>query len=454
MKKRYLLCSIIISSLLGISPAPAGVYDVTDPRPPLNFTSGAQFNPEDTGVCNTNQYPYNGSPDERVGVADTCPDQYGDHYCYTSCHANNGYVHDGSCGCYPQDCSGYPSETAEIPGCLGVDSCTPPQGETRYKCVECNPQGWESDGNGGCQPLVCDNNDFPYHDTDPDWRPTVCKGEPLVCYAGDDTYYGCEECNPGYIQDHGLCDIITCGQDFNLDACPEHGICTPCQSGSNPEKYKLTGCEEGYSLNKKGDAPSTCEISCNVGDIYYSDDTCSSTYDSSKTAIGIVFDDENLQAMALTTGKASNNRNGLVWQKSYTNVNIPELQDYSNSTAALKDMNGKMNTDIILAYANSSGKEYPAVQYCHDLTIGGKEWYLPSAGQLQKITNNRTKITPAITATGGDRVEGSSWSSTEYNDGSAYFCNGYDVPTSTNTKPCTNTNSKRSEYGVRCVFQY
>ena len=117
-------------------------------------------------------------------------------------------------------------------------------------------------------------------------------------------------------------------------------------------------------------------------------------------------------------------------------------------------MNGKMNTDIILAYANSSGKEYPAVQYCHDLTTGGKEWYLPSAGQLQKITNNRTKMNPAITATGGDRVEGSSWSSTEYNDGSAYFCNGYDVPTSTNTKPCINTNWKRSQYVVRCVFQY
>ena len=254
MKKQYLLCSIIISSLLGISPAPAGVYDVGDPRPPLNFAHGAQFNQEDTGVCNTNQYPYSGSPDERVGVADTCPDQYGDHYCYTSCHANNGYVHNGSCGCYPQDCSGYPSGTAEIPGCLGVDSCISTQG-TRYKCVECNPQGWESDGNGGCQPLVCDNHEFPYHDADPNWRPTVCKVEPLVCYAGDDTYYGCEECNPGYIQDHGLCDIITCGQDFNLDACPEHGICTPCQSGSNPEKYKLTDCEGNYILNNN-----ICEI--------------------------------------------------------------------------------------------------------------------------------------------------------------------------------------------------
>ena len=101
--------------------------------------------------------------------------------------------------CKPKNCSNYPSVSDSITGCARTSDCQSAL-QITYKCEECNAQGWESDGNGGCKPKTCDDNEFPYVTS-----PTICKGVPLSCPTGDEIHYGCADCNPGYIQDEGYC---------------------------------------------------------------------------------------------------------------------------------------------------------------------------------------------------------------------------------------------------------
>ena len=85
-----------------------------------------------------------------------------------------------------------------------------------------------------------------------------------------------------------------------------------------------------------------------------------------------------------------------------------------NDITALSDLSGYRNTGLIRT-AQGPGNEYAAAIVDYE-----NGWYLPSAGQLRKLYAALPFIEPAITAAGGTLMtEGTYWSSTEYNNGSA-----------------------------------
>ena len=143
----------------------------------------------------------------------------------------------------------------------------------------------------------------------------------------------------------------------------------------------------------------TCKNECRVGDIYYSDDTCSDDVIDSKTPIGVVFDIDRKLVLQI-------DQESLPWNDGTENYkDIPELTNYKK-TNVRDDVNGKNNTDIIVAFAQSSGQAHKAAQYCHDMTTGGKTWYLPALGEMAAMEKNHDKVAATLSIVWGGRFYG------------------------------------------------
>ena len=109
----------------------------------------------------------------------------------------------------------------------------------------------------------------------------------------------------------------------------------------------------------------------------------------------------------------------------YSNFDIPELTNYSNSGTAIKDMNGKDNTEIVLNYATAQTDwrtasaitftdaegYYPlfecAWRYHTSGTVQG-DWFVPACGQLNYLVSNSdelAKLNAGFTAIGAGLFE-------------------------------------------------
>lgn len=109
----------------------------------------------------------------------------------------------------------------------------------------------------------------------------------------------------------------------------------------------------------------------------------------------------------------------------YNNFDIPELTNYANSGTAITDMNGKANTEAVLAYAtaqtnwktdsaitwdNAAGY-YPlfecAWRYHTSGTVQG-DWFVPACGQINYIilNDNIEKINAAFNILGRNNFWG------------------------------------------------
>ena len=110
--------------------------------------------------------------------------------------------------------------------------------------------------------------------------------------------------------------------------------------------------------------------------IYYSDKRCSNTYNSNKTAIGVVIKN-NALIMSIDIVSIS-------WASGYIDTALNNM----SSPNAQADMNGKNNTSIIVSdYPNDTANNNAAV-YCNKHTIAGtsfEQWYLPSLGELTSL---------------------------------------------------------------------
>ena len=134
--------------------------------------------------------------------------------------------------------------------------------------------------------------------------------------------------------------------------------------------------------------------------------------------------------MALTdinaSGQASS-ATALNWSTSSSNsnyhYNVDGLTDFNDGNAAIKDMDGKSNTQKILSYIKSMGytaqaatatsKYAPSV--CANGSIcGAGEWYLPALGELWTLYNNISTINSKLSSAGGSAIRMSLyWSSNE-----------------------------------------
>ena len=169
-------------------------------------------------------------------------------------------------------------------------------------------------------------------------------------------------------------------------------------------KYASCECASGYKWKK-----STCVESCTVGMIYYSDKSCSSTYDSSKTAIGVVIKDNEL---------VMNNYIAIAWGGA--NVDIEGVINYSEKEDARTDYNGKANTAAIVAIHTSIGEtsSSSAAMYCNSYSTVGTnagDWYLPAYGEFYNyICSNNSLLASTMTTLGWNTPPYYMWTSSEY----------------------------------------
>lgn len=154
-----------------------------------------------------------------------------------------------------------------------------------------------------------------------------------------------------------------------------------------------------------------------IGYILYSDKSCSASYYSTKTPIGIIFDKLNRLAISL-------NSTSKVWSTEY--FDIPNLTNQSSSEA-LAAWNGKSNTKTIIDYCKANSKSCPAAEYAYSFTtVGTKagDWYLPSLGELNAIYTNKTTLNSMLSRVGGTNLPDSyHWSSSESNSYGAWSQN-------------------------------
>ena len=187
---------------------------------------------------------------------------------------------------------------------------------------------------------------------------------------------------------------------------------------------------------------------CQIGNIYYSDKSCSVSLDSSKTPIGVVVYVDGQghgQVMALKS------IGSYAWGPVYDD--IPTLTNFSSKESASYDLNSCPNTEKILAAGDKS--RYPAAWAAHEYKTEETEagdWCLPAAGVFTFYYNNQQLVNIGMTNAGGTQIGKSSsvWSSSEYNSSNAwssYLSIDYGLNYGGN-------DSKRGIFEVRPVLEF
>ena len=242
------------------------------------------------------------------------------------------------------------------------------------------------------------------------------------------------------------------GYTRTADECPDGSVKCPWNTGlvfcecGKAYKYACEGDNETAGTDKCGNYYAACDCddgyiwkngacvssrpSCNIGDIFYTDNTCSADVVSGKTVLGIVVHNNNGgiggQIMApwpvdANGNKTSNNSAVIMWGGYGTDIS--SLPNYTSNSSASKDYNSCGNTDKIVAQGNAS--TYPAAwaarRYAPTTDTAGK-WCLPAGGIMININNNLTTFKNAISKIGGiDVLRFTLWSSSEISSDEVWY---------------------------------
>ena len=188
-----------------------------------------------------------------------------------------------------------------------------------------------------------------------------------------------------------------CLTDANAQTCAKVPTCEELG-------YTKTSCPNGNALKCPFDQTKLfCGGECQAGDIYYSDNTCSSTYSSNKTVVGVVAREGVIVHIALTS-------EDMTWDQ--------------------------------------------AVVACKSVTIGGKTAHLPTLDEGRVIMNNSGAINSGLSKIPGATkiTDDNHWSSTEYDyDGLLYASAAMVFPPAGSGSA---VDDKTHQSQVRCVFGY
>ena len=170
---------------------------------------------------------------------------------------------------------------------------------------------------------------------------------------------------------------------------------------------------------------------CQIGDILYSDFSCNANVVASKTPIGIVFDLTNTLAMGLNYASYA------VWSKE--TFDVPDIRNITDNATAQADWQGKKKTQAIQKYCADNKKSCPAFEYLEGYVAENtspSDWYMPAAGELNALLNNRDKIDAALEKLGLPTIpqyerpyyvsNANFWSSTESSETASYRYLTYD----------------------------
>ncbi len=203
-----------------------------------------------------------------------------------------------------------------------------------------------------------------------------------------------------------------------VDACPKDAICT--YFDDCPSKVKSFTCYEGYEK--------IANMCLDAMLILYSDGTTSKELDPNKKPIGLVFDEDNHLAVALTDVKEDGSAGSEMLAWSNNKYNIPGLVDCDFETATDCAIDGYYNTDDILAYSDNCGGTPAATASnlyqpadCTATFCKAGNWFLPSMRDLNNIYQYRNLINKTLTSLGKDKLTNDMyWSSTEKDEGLAW----------------------------------
>ena len=188
---------------------------------------------------------------------------------------------------------------------------------------------------------------------------TSCETDYLAC-PFDNTKLKCMPCNSTYRYD--------CTGD-NIVA----GVGSTCNG-----KYIACSCIEGADF-MQGNC--ICDTSCSIGSIVYSDRTCSTCIDTSKTPIAVVVNKNGNNKIILHIDIPN-----IRWSKS--NTDITTMENLGTQELALTDMNGIENTlKIVEFWGDNADTDTNGAFYCYNIEPTGFEnsinqWYMPSIGEL------------------------------------------------------------------------
>lgn len=337
----------------------------------------------------------------------------------TSC--NDGYIKDSSqicpynssyykCKCNPCDGYTYTQAQATADGYVADGSCNS-CGTTKYKRKNNPCTGF----------LTCE-----------------CGGQigTSTCKSGSVTKYAvcktccenkCSEttCPAGYV-----CELETCSNKYCITGCAVNytNWCTLPITDCGTLGYTKTAdqCPDGYLKCPYGDTV-FCPNVPKAGYILYSDMTTSAEIISGKTPIGVVFDQENRLATALTQSGylVSGGYNTHVTGLTTCGSSAGGWGEYDSSGVLSCDTDGKANTAAIINFAQSSGKSFPAAEYCYNYATAGTktgDWWLPSMYELSRLIANKTTVNDTLTKLGKTTLYNTTssysgacgyWSSTE-----------------------------------------
>ena len=242
---------------------------------------------------------------------------------------------------------------------------------------------------------------------------TSCPDGGLKCPLGNYWYCPAEQCSPDY--------QYTCtGTGYtggSGEACD--GKYTSCTCADGYE-WKDGTCQE--ILKPEWGKCNGSAKNCNIGDIVYSDGTCSSQRISGKTPIAVVVyksdDGKCAQAMALKSIGTYE------WDSNGYGTDISGLSNYSFASDAAQDLASCKNTAIITAEGTNGS--CPAAWESYVYTTEGTnvgDWCLPAAGIFNSIKNNLSTINAGIISVNGEQlyVNDNIWSSSEYDNYTAWF---------------------------------
>ncbi len=263
--------------------------------------------------------------------------------------------------------------------------------------------------NGACEKDCIANNCSGYSLTSCPDNATCseCKKETTTC-GGGDTMYKKTGCASGYHEKDGNCVADCQANDcsgYSLGSCPDKGNCSSCTKETTTcagggTVYKLDSCASGYRVSGN-----SCVIGyekCTVGKILFSDGTCLSQKDGSKSITGIVLSRNPNLVMSVerTSSDFGAGQAGITW--SY----ISGLADLSASEAA-NDFNGKNNTNLYKQHSDKTGFQYRPINNALNYSsgsIGKGSWFIPAGGQAKLFGANKTELNKGLSAISSSSV--------------------------------------------------